>query len=44
MTRHTDEFAQFTEPVTCREYTLPQEKIQLTRKIGCEGTPKVDPC
>ena len=23
MTKHTDEFSQFTEPVTCREYTLP---------------------
>ena len=22
MTEHTDEFSQFTEPVTCREYTL----------------------
>ena len=28
MTKHTDEFSQFTEPVTCREYTLPlDEKI-----------------
>ena len=23
MTKHIDEFSQFTEPVTCREYTLP---------------------
>ena len=24
MTKHTDEFLQFAEPVTCREYTLPR--------------------
>ena len=37
MTKHTDEFSQFTEPVTCREYIL-------TRKLGFEGTPKLGPC
>ena len=26
MTKHTDEFLQFAEPVTCREYTLPRDK------------------
>ena len=26
MTKHTDEFLQSTEPVTCREYTLPRDK------------------
>ena len=26
MTKHTDEFSQFTEPVTCREYTLPRDQ------------------
>ena len=26
MTKHTDEFLQFTEPVTCREYTLPRDE------------------
>ena len=26
MTKHTDEFSQFTEPVTCREYTLPRDE------------------
>ena len=36
MTKHTDEFLQFTEPVTCREYN------QLTRKVGFKGTPKLD--
>ena len=25
MTKHTDEFSQRTEPVTCREYILPQD-------------------
>ena len=45
MTKHIDEFLQFAEPVTCREYTLPRnEKNQLTRKVGFEGTPKLDPC
>ena len=45
MTKHSDEFLQFAEPVTCREYTLPRdEKNQLTLKVGFEGTPKLDPC
>ena len=26
MTKHTDEFSQFTEPVTCREYTFPRDE------------------
>ena len=26
MTKHTDEFLQFAEPVTCREYTLPRDE------------------
>ena len=26
MTQHADEFLQFAEPVTCREYTLPQDE------------------
>ena len=25
MTKHTHEFLQFAEPVTCREYTLPRD-------------------
>ena len=44
MTKHTDEFSQFTESVACREYTLPRDKNHLTQKIGFEGTPKLDPC
>ena len=26
MTKDTDEFSQFTEPETCREYTLPRDE------------------
>ena len=26
MTKDTEEFLQFTEPVTCREYTLPRDE------------------
>ena len=26
MTKHTDEFLQFAEPVTCREYTSPRDE------------------
>ena len=26
MTKHTDEFLQFAEPVTCREGTLPRDE------------------
>ena len=31
VTRHTDEFSQFAEPVTCREYTLHEMTNQLIR-------------
>ena len=30
MTKHTDEFSQFTESMTCREYTLPRDENYLT--------------
>ena len=43
MTKHTDEFSQFTEPVTCREYTLPRDENQLTRKVGFRGNTKIGP-
>ena len=39
MTKDTDEFSQFTEPVACREYVLPRDENQLTRKVGFEGIP-----
>ena len=44
MTKHTEEFSQFTESVACREYTLPRDEKYLTRKVGFEGTPNLDPC
>ena len=42
MTKHTDEFLQFAEPVACREYTLPRDErstdpkgwIRVNTKIG----------
>ena len=44
MTKDTDEFLQFAEPVTCRDFTLPRDDNQLTRKVGFKGKPKLDPC
>ena len=32
MTKHTDEFLQFVEPVTCREYILPRDDISTDPK------------
>ena len=32
MTKDTDEFSQFTEPVTCREYTLPRDEKSIDPK------------
>ena len=43
MTKHTDEFLQFTEPVTCCEYTLLRDE-ESTNPEGFEGTPKLNPC
>ena len=44
MTKHADEFSQFTDSVACRECTLPRDENHLTRKVGFEGTPELDPC
>ena len=44
MTEDTQEFSQFTESVACREYTWQREKNHLTRKVGFERTPKLEPC
>ena len=33
MTKDTEEFSQFTEPVACREYTLPKDE-KSSDKIG----------
>ena len=34
MTKHTDEFLQFAEPVTCREYTLTRYEEKSTDTKG----------
>ena len=42
MTKHTDEFSQFTEPVTCREYTLPRDE-KSDPKGWIRGNTKIGP-
>ena len=43
MTKHTDEFSQFAEPVTCREYTLPSNE-KSTDPVGwIRGNTKIGP-
>ena len=42
MTKDTEEFSQFTEPLACREYTLPRDEKNLTRNVRFERTPKLD--
>ena len=37
MTKHTDEFSQFTDSVTCREYTLPRDKKSSDPKGWIRG-------
>ena len=41
MTKHTDEFLQFAEPVTCREYTLPRHEKSSDPKFWIRGNTKV---
>ena len=43
MTKHTDEFSQFTEPVACREYTLPRDEISTDPKGWIRGNTKIGP-
>ena len=43
MTKHTDEFLQFTEPVTCREYTLPRDEKSTDPKGWIRGNTKIGP-
>ena len=43
MTKHTDEFLQFTEPVTCREYTLPRDEKSTDPKGWIRGNIKIGP-
>ena len=43
MTKDNDEFSQFTEPVACREYTLPRDD-KSTDPEGCiRGNTKIGP-
>ena len=44
MTKHTDEFSQFTEPVTCREYILPRDEKSTDPKGWIRGNTKIWPC
>ena len=43
MTKKTDEFSQFTEPVTCREYTLPRDENSTYQKGWVRGNTKIGP-
>ena len=43
MTKHTDEFSQFTEPVTCRECTLPRDQKSTNPKGWIPGNTKIGP-
>ena len=43
MTKHTDEFLQFAEPVTCREYTLPRDEKSTDPKGRVRGNTKIGP-
>ena len=43
MTKDTEEFSQFTEPVACREYTLPRDEISSDPKGWIRGNTKIGP-
>ena len=43
MTRDTDEFSQFAEPVTCREYTLPRDAKSTDPKGWIRGNTEIGP-
>ena len=43
MTKHTDEFLQFTESVACREYTLPRDEKSTDPKGWIRGNTKIGP-
>ena len=43
MTKHTDEFLQFAEPVTRREYTLPRDYKSTDPKGWVQGNTKIGP-
>ena len=41
MTKDTEEFSQFTEPVTCREYSLPRDEESPEKKGWIRGNTKI---
>ena len=43
MTKDTEEFSQFSEPVTCREYTLPRDEKSTDPKGWIRGNTKIGP-
>ena len=43
MTKDTEEFSHFTEPVTCREYTLPRDEKLSDPKGWIRGNTKIGP-
>ena len=43
MTKDTEEFSQFTEPVTCREYTLPRDEKSSDPKGWIRGNTIIGP-
>ena len=43
MTKHTDEFLQFTEPMTRREYILPRDDKSTDPKGWIQGNTKIGP-
>ena len=44
MTKDTEEFSQFTEPVACREYTLPRDEKSSEPKGWMKGNTKLGLC
>ena len=43
MTKDTEEFSQFAEPVTCREYTLPRDEKSSDPKCWIRGNTRIGP-
>ena len=43
MTKDTEEFSQFTDSVSCREYTLPREENLSEPKGWIRGNTKIGP-
>ena len=43
MTKDTEEFSQFSEPVTCRDYTSPRNENSSDPKGWIRGNTKIGP-